>query len=164
MKPVSRTNLAMRVALATMIVLLTGASSAQSSGKLAPLPKVFDVWVKTTIPGSTVSAAYMHIKSATPMKLVKVESQAAGIAEIHDMRMNAGVMEMNAMDAVDIAANTLVELKPGGMHVMLMKVKKPINKGDKVPLKLTFEIAGKKPLVIELDAIAQEKNAAGHKH
>ena len=106
----------------------------------------------------------MHIKSGTPMKLVKVESPAAGIVEIHDMKMNAGVMEMNAMDAVDIAANTLVELKPGGMHVMLMKVKKPINKGDKVPLKLTFEIAGKKPLVIELDAIAQEKNAAGHKH
>ena len=146
------------------LIALATAATAQQNKRIAPLPKVFDVWVKTTIPGSTVSAAYMHIKSGTPMKLVKVESPAAGIVEIHDMKMNAGVMEMNAMDAVDIAANTLVELKPGGMHVMLMKVKKPINKGDKVPLKLTFEIAGKKPLVIELDAIAQEKNIAGHKY
>lgn len=149
---------------AMLLIAFTTATTAQPTGKLPPLPKVFDVWVKTTIPGSTVSAAYMHIKSATPMKLVKVESPAAGIVEIHDMKMNAGVMEMNALDVVDIAANTLVELKPGGMHVMLMKVKKPINKGDKVPLKLTFEIAGKKPLVIELDALAQEKNVAGHKH
>jgi periplasmic copper chaperone A len=137
--------------------------SAHAVTPAAP-PDISDVWVKTTVPGSTVSAAYMHIKSATPMKLVKVESPAAGIVEIHDMKMNAGVMEMNAMDAVDIAANTLVELKPGGMHVMLMKVRKPINKGDKVPLKLTFEIVGKKTLVIELAAIAQEKNVAGHKH
>jgi periplasmic copper chaperone A len=149
---------------ALLAVAMATTSTAEQSEKLAPLPKVTEVWVKTTVPGSTVSAAYMHIKSATPMKLMKVESPAAGIVEIHDMKMNDGVMQMNALDAIDISANTPVELKPGGMHVMLMKVKKPISKGDKVPLVLIFKSAGNQPVVVKIDAIAQESNMAGHKH
>ena len=150
--------------LALMMITFSCPSHAQRSEKGTPGPKVFDVWVKTTVPGGTVSAAYMHIKSATPLKLVKAESSIADIAEIHDMKMNAGVMEMKAMDALDIPADKLVDLRPGGLHVMLMKLKKPINKGDKVPLTLTFEGADKKPVVVKLDAIAQEKNSGEHKH
>ena len=151
-------------ALALMTILFSCPSYAQRSEKATPGPKVFDVWVKTTVPGATVSAAYMHIKSATPLKLVKAESSIAGIAEIHDMKMNAGVMEMKAIDALDIPADKLVDLQSGGLHVMLMKLKKPINKGDKVPLTLTFEGADKKPVVVKIDATAQEKNSGGHKH
>lgn len=106
----------------------------------------------------------MQIKSATPIKLIKVESSSAGIVEIHDMKMNDGVMEMKALDAVDVGPGKLVRLAPGGMHVMLMKVKKPISKGDKVPLILTFEDAGKKHIVVKLDATARENNAGGHQH
>lgn len=151
-------------ACAFLLLVFSMVASAQRNEKPAPLPKIFDVWVKTTVPGGTVSAAYMHIKSATSIKLVKAESPVAGIVEIHDMKMKDGVMEMKALDALDIPADKLIDLKPGGTHVMLMKVKKPINKGDKVPLTLTFEDAGKKLLVVTLDAIAQENNAGGHKH
>ena len=129
-----------------------------------PSLRVFDVWAKTTVPGGSVSAAYMHIKSASPLKLVKAESTIAGIVEIHDMKMNDGVMQMKALDAVDVPAGKLVELKPGGMHIMLMKVKKPITPGDKVPLTLTFEAAGKKPVVVKLDVIARENTSSGHSH
>lgn len=151
-------------ALALMTIIFSCQLYAQRSEKATPGPKVFDVWVKTTVPGGTVSAAYMHIKSATPLKLVKAETPIADIAEIHDMKMNAGVMEMKAMDALDIPADKLIDLQPGGLHVMLMKLKKPINKGDKVPLTLTFEGADKKSVIVKLDAIAQEKNSGGHKH
>ena len=98
------------------------------------------------------------------MKLVNAESSIAGIVEIHDMKMNDGVMEMKALDAVIVPADKLVALAPGGMHVMLMQVKKPIRKGDKVRLTLTFEDAAKKPVIVTLDAIAKENNADGHKH
>ena len=120
-------------------------------------PTITGAWVKTTVPGGRVSAAYMSIKSAKPLKLMKAETPAAGIVEIHNMSMKDGVMEMKAVDSVDIPANKAVDLKPGGLHVMLMKVAQPITTGDKVPLVLTFEGADKKPVVVKLDATAQEK-------
>ena len=158
---VARTSVFMLIAFASQLNAQGSASRAEKSNAM---PTVFDVWVKTTVPGGTVSAAYMHIKSAVPLKLVKAESSIAAIVEIHEMKMNDGVMEMKGLDAVEIPANKLVDLKPGGVHIMLMKVKSPINNGDKVPLTLTFEGADKKPLVVKLDAVAKETHSSGHKH
>ena len=134
-----RTKPAIQWVLPMVTMFFVFTSSAQHPGQSPAMPNVSNVWVKITVPGSNVSAAYMQIKSATPLKLVKAESPVAGIAEIHDMKMNDGVMEMKALDALDIPIDKTTELKPGGKHIMLMKVKQPINKGDKVPLTLTFE-------------------------
>ena len=164
MRLISRTKFAMQLAVVSFAIIFAAASSAQRAEKNATAPVITDAWVKTTIPGGSVSAAYMNIKSATPLQLVKAESPVAGMVEIHDMKMNDGVMEMKALDAVNVPANKLVKLSPGGMHVMLMRVKKPITKGDKVPLTLTFEDEAKKLIVVTLDAIAKEDNAGGHKH
>ena len=158
---VARTLVFMLMAFASQLNAQGSASRAQKSNAM---PTIFDVWVKTTVPGGTVSAAYMHIKSAVPVKLVKAESPIAAIVEIHEMKMNDGVMEMKGLDAVEIPANKLIDLKPGGLHIMLMKLKKSINPGDKVPLTLTFEGADKKPFVVKLDAVAKEKHSSGHKH
>ena len=144
---------------------LLSAASTTHAGKTDPAsPAITNAWVKASLPGATVSAAYMQIKSAQPLKLVKVETPVAGIVEIHNMTMKDGVMEMKAMDAVDIPANRMVELKSGGIHVMLMQVKQPIRAGDKVPLTLTFEGADKKPLVVRIDAVAQDAGTGGHPH
>ena len=151
------------VVVATFFAAFLSVISLQATGQNAT-PIITNAWVKTTVPGSHVSAAYMSIKSAKPLKLVKAESTVAGLAEIHNMSMKDGVMEMKAMDVVDIPANKLVEFKPGGLHVMLMNVAKPINPGDKVPLVLIFEGADKKPIIVKLDATAQDKAATAHKH
>jgi periplasmic copper chaperone A len=153
-------------AFALPLAVTVGTASAQKpAAKLdEPSLKVFDVWAKTTVPGGSVSAAYMHIKSAKPLKLVKVASPAANIVEIHDMKMKDGVMEMKAIDALDIPAGKLVDLKPGGLHIMLIKVVKPINKGDKVPLTLTFETPDKKTFTREVMAAGQEKDGHAHRH
>ena len=136
--------------------IFVGAAFAQAQ-KMNPPVTISNMWAKTTVPGGAVSAAYMQIKSAKPVKLVKVEAAIANIVEIHDMKMKDGVMEMKALDAVDIPANKLVELKPGGMHVMLINVKQPINKGDKIPLTLTFESADKKSFTMNFEARGREK-------
>ena len=132
---------------------------------------ITNAWAKTTVPGGKVSAAYMDIKSTAPVKLVKVETSIAGNVEIHNMSMNDGVMEMKAVDAIEVPANKMVALKPGGYHVMLMMLSKPINKGDNVPLKLTFEGADKKAFTIGVnakagapsDATAQVKPSSIHR-
>ncbi len=164
MKLISRTKFAMQLAVVLLTIIFATASSAQRSEKIAAMPIITDAWVKTSTPGGSVSAAYMDIKSSTPLKLVKAESPVAGMVEIHEMKMNDGVMEMKALDAVNVPADKLVKLAPGGMHVMLMQVKKPIKKGDKIPLTLTFEDEAKKPLIVTLEAIAKEHNAGGHNH
>lgn len=156
----------LRKALIASITLLAATMTlgAQAQSPAKTEVKVFDVWARTTVPGASVSAAYMHIKSAKPMKLVKAESPVAGMTEIHQMSMKDGVMSMSAVDAVDVPAGKLVDLKPGGLHVMLMQLKQPIKKGDEVPLKLTFEDAAKKTVVLEVKAKAQEKDTHSHKH
>ena len=157
------TKIAARYALATLVlcvftdVVLAQKPANKPADKL-PLPvTVSEVWAKTTVPGSAVSAAYMHIKSTRPVKLIKVETTIADMVEIHFMKMNGGVMEMSAVDVVDVPANKTVELKPGGFHVMLMNVKRPISDGDKVPLTLTFKGADKKPFKINVEATGQAK-------
>lgn len=129
---------------------------------IANPPAVKDAWVKPTIPGAQVSAAYMQIDSPVAMKLVKVESARAGITEMHDMRMKDGVMEMKAEPYFNIPAKGNLQLKPGGKHVMMFKVQEPIKAGDTVPLTLTFEGADKKPVVVKVDAVAREGGAQKH--
>ena len=159
--PAARNAVAsLTMALATTISATF--AHAQPSVSAVAAPVVSESWIKTTIPGSAVSAAYMQINSAIPFKLIKAESPAAGLVKIHDMKMNDGVMEMKALDAIDVPANKAVTLRPGGMHVMLMKVKKPINKGDKIPMTLTFEGVNKKAVLVTLELIARESAAAGH--
>ena len=164
MKLNSRRKFGLQLAVVSVTIIFATTSSAQRPEKNVATPIITDAWVKTTVPGGSVSAAYMNIKSATPMKLVNAESSIAGIVEIHDMKMNDGVMEMKALDFVDVGPGKLVKLAPSGMHVMLMEVKKTIAKGDKVPLSLTFENTEKKRIVVSLEAIAREHSADGHKH
>ena len=83
--------------------------------------RISDAWARATVPGQSVSGAYMHIQSGVPLKLVKVESPIAAISEIHNMSMKEGVMSMSAVSSVDIPAKQAVDLKPGGYHVMLMQ-------------------------------------------
>jgi periplasmic copper chaperone A len=145
------------IAAATII---SQAALAQTSSPVT----VTNAWAKTTVPGGKVSAAYMDIKSTAPVKLLKAETSIAGNVEIHNMSMKDGVMEMKAVDAIDVPANKTVSLKPGGYHVMLMMLAASINKGDSVPIKLTFEGADKKPFSVDVKAKAQESNSAEHKH
>jgi len=139
------------------------AQNASSAGAPSPVTvTVTNAWAKTTVPGGKVSAAYMDIKSSTPVKLLKAEAAIAGNVEIHNMNMNDGVMEMKAVDVIDVPADTTISLKPGGYHVMLMMLAASINKGDTVPIKLTFEGADKKPFTVDVKAKAKEKDLSHH--
>lgn len=144
--------------IAALLSLATAAAFAADS------VKVYDVWARDTVPGAMVSAAYMRIKSDAPMQLVKVESPVAGVTEIHKMEMKDGIMKMQAVDGVEVLPGKVVDLKPGGYHIMLMMLKDQIKAGAKVPLTLTFEDASKKQTIIKVEATAQARDAQEHKH
>ena len=80
------------------------------------------------------------------------------------MAMNNGVMTMRPLDkGLVIEAGKTVKLAPGGYHVMLMDLKGPLKEGDKVPMTLQFEKAGKVMLSLEVQGVgAQAPAGAGH--
>jgi periplasmic copper chaperone A len=102
-------------------------------------------WVRAIPPASSLTAAYMVIenKGNEDDRLVKVSSIDSDSAEIHATSVNEqGVANMKKVDAIDIPAGKGAELKPGGYHIMLIGLKKPLKVGDEVELNLKFGKAG----------------------
>ena len=108
---------------------------------------VKEPWVRATVPQQRSTAGYMTLTSSVGGKVVGVSSPAAKIAEIHETRTRDGVSGMHAVDVVELPAGKAVELKPGGLHVMLMALKSPVAQGDKVPIVLTVEERGRRTTV-----------------
>jgi copper(I)-binding protein len=100
---------------------------------------VTGAWVRGTVAGQMTTGAFMQLSSPVDTTLVAVTSPAAKIAEVHEMKMDGGMMKMRAADKIAIPAGKPVELKPGGYHIMLVDLVAPLKDGDSVPLKLTFE-------------------------
>lgn len=103
--------------------------------------KVENAWARATVQGQKATGAFMKLTAPQAMQLVAVSSPVAGVAEVHEMKMDGGVMKMRALPALDLPAQQAVELKPGGYHVMLMDLKAPLAKDASVTLTLTFRDA-----------------------
>ena len=83
----------------------------------------------------------MRLTAEEPLKLVAVETTAAGVAEVHEMKMEGDVMRMRAIESLDLPKGVAVELKPGGYHLMLQQLKGPLVKDTQVPITLVFKDA-----------------------
>ena len=124
---------------------------------------VTEPWVRGTVAGQKVTGAFMRLTSPVDTALVAVSSPAAKIVEMHSMKMEGGVMKMNAVDKVAVPAGQAVELKPGGYHVMLVDLVAPLKDGDTVPLKLIFEDKAGKKETVDVKAVVRPL-AAGSPH
>jgi periplasmic copper chaperone A len=118
-----------------LLLALVGSASAWSQ------VKVENAWARATVQGQKASGAFMKLTAPQATRLVAVTTPVAGVAEIHEMTMDNGVMKMRATPALDLPAHQTVELKPGGYHVMLMDLKAPLAKDGSVALTLTFRNA-----------------------
>lgn len=134
-----------------------------------PLPvlaqvTVKDPWVRATVPGQRATGAFMTLTATTPHALVDVRSPAAGIVELHEMKMEEGVMRMRAIPSLALPAGQGVALSPGGYHVMLIDIKRELNPGQTVPITLVIEGADRQRRSIEIQAPVLPLNArsAGH--
>ena len=121
-------------ALIATLALAGGALHAQTV-------EVRDAWVRTSVQGQKASGAFMKITARDGAKLVSASTPVAGVAEVHEMKMDGDVMKMRAVPALDLPAGQTVELKPGGYHVMLMDLKTTLKKDSTVPLTLVFRDA-----------------------
>jgi len=113
-------------------------------------------WSRATPASAPSAGGYMTLtnKGAEPDRLIAVESAAAGRVEIHEMSMDGSIMRMRQLEkGVVLAPGATVELKPGGYHVMFMQLKAPLQKGDRVPIVLVFEKAGRIPVDMQVEAL-----------
>lgn len=143
--------------LITALVLSMAAFSAQAELTIK------DAWVRATVPQQMATGAFFQIQSSTHARVVSVQTAAAGVAEIHEMKMENNLMKMRAVEHLELAAGKMVELKPGGYHLMLMDLKKQIKAGDIIPLTLVVEGKDKKRESIEIKLKARSLNSAEHK-
>lgn len=109
--------------------------------------------------------AYMTLRNngAVADKLIKVASPVAEKVEIHETKVEGGMAMMRPVGAVELKRRSSVQLKPGGMHVMLMGLQRPLKEGERIKLVLTFERAG----TIEIEARVEKAGAMApgdHKH
>jgi copper(I)-binding protein len=149
--------------IACALALIAGSATALAQ------TEVRNAWVRGTVAQQKSTGAYLQIQSAQGGRLVAVQSPLAGVAEIHEMRMEGNVMRMRAVAGIDLPPGQAVELKPGGYHVMLMELKQPLKVGDSVPLSLIVEGKGGQRETLQLQVPVQMPVAPGmpaekHKH
>ena len=118
---------------------------------------VSDAWARATRPGQKVGAAYMTLQSPADTALVKVESPVAGTVEIHTMTMNDGVMKMRMLENLPLKANETVKLAPGGFHLMLFDLAKPLQAGETVQFTLHFKDSAGNTSSLRTDAPVRTK-------
>lgn len=117
---------------------------------------------RPSLPGQQNGAAYLTLenKGKQTDRLVAVRSSAAKSVQIHSMKIEGDVMKMREADGITLAPAAKVTMQAGdGYHIMLMGLKKPLKAGDKFPLTLQFEKAGK----LEVSVWVEEKKTDGAK-
>lgn len=136
-----------------------------------PAVKVEGAWARATVPGQKGTGAFMNITAKDSTRLVGVSSPAAGVAEVHEMKMENDIMRMRSVTGLDLPAGQTVSLKPGGYHVMLLDLKAPLAKDSTVPVTLRFKdakgVESKLDLVLPVGLAAPGAIAvkpAEHKH
>ena len=116
-------------------------------------------WTRATAPTAKAGGGFLVIenKGSTPDRLVAAQSNASEKVEIHEMKMDGNVMRMRELaGGPEIPPGGSVMLKPGGYHIMFMELKAPLAKGNKVPVTLVFEKAGK----VDVEFAVQDVGAA----
>jgi len=150
--------------------LLIGALAHANDYKAGEL-RITQPYARSTVPGQPAGAAYITIENlgkATD-RLVSASSPVAKAVEVHTMSMEGNLMKMREVPILEFKPSTKTVMKPGdGYHLMLMGLKEPLKAGDKFPLTLTFEKAGRVEVAVPvqgnmatgMDASAPQKH--GH--
>ncbi len=127
---------------------------------------ITQAWSRATPGGAKIAGGYLTIenKGSAADRLVGGSGDVTDRIEVHEMSMSQGVMTMRALDkGLVIEPGQTVRLAPGGYHLMMFDLKRPLKQGDKVPVTLEFEKAGKVKLLFDVQGVGAGGPAgAGH--
>lgn len=157
----------LRSILIFAVTVLAASLACAEEYKLKDL-RIADPFARATMPRQPTGVAYLTIenKGKNGDKLIAASSPAAKSVEIHNMWMEGEVMKMREVPGIELKPASKVVMTPGdGYHLMLMGLRQTLKPGDKFPMTLTFEKAGKTEVtVVVRDRKEMQESAAHHGH
>ena len=150
--------------LSAAIALTLGALLTSPGGAGASSVMIVQAFARASAtPTATSGAAYVSLMNhgAEADRLVSAASPAAKTADIHKTDIVDGVMKMQAAGPLEIPAMGTLEMKPGGYHVMLIGLVKPLKKGEEIEITFTFEKAGDVTVKVPVGDVAQGSHDHG---
>ena len=150
------------LAIAAVAAIAAASSPSAHEYRLRSL-HIDHPFARATPPGARSGGVFLSVENNGDRadRLLGVSTPVAGTAELHQMVMDAGVMRMRSVAGLDVKPGGRLVLQPGGYHVMLADLKRPLQAGDSFPLTLGFEKAGS----IEVSVVVENMGAgAMHPH
>ena len=168
-RAIARLGASRRQVVASLLALAATASLGPAPSSAdeyqAGTLKIEHPWSRPTAPGVSVGVGYMVIVNAGKQDtLVAASTPVAGRVELHQTRMDGGMMKMRRVEKVDVPAGTTVRLEPGGLHMMLVGLKQPLAEGARLPLVLRFEKAGEVKVELKVETDGPAAKDSGHSH
>lgn len=158
----SRLHVATSPSLLAPVVLACLVALPALAQPAATVPvKVEAAWVRASVPGQAGTGAFMRLTASEPLSLVGVATPVAGLAEVHEMKLEGDVMRMRAIPSLVLPAGKAVDLRPGGYHLMLMDLKAPLKPDTRVPLTLVLRDARGAQRRLELQVAVSARAPAG---
>ena len=123
---------------------LAALSLVTAGGAAANPIAVSGGWTRPAAAGLN-GAGYLTVvnRGSRPDRLMGASSAVASAVSIHRSLQVGGVMTMRTLPFVDVAAGSRVTLAPGGLHLMLEGLRRPLRAGESVPVSLSFAKAGR---------------------
>ena len=153
-------------AIAAIIMLWLFSVAAHAQEVRAGDLVITHAWSRATPGGAKIGGGYLSIenKGSQPDRLIGGSADVAARIQLHEMAVNNAVMTMRPLEkGLVIEPGKTIKLAPGGYHLMLVDLKRPLKQGDKLPITLEFEKAGNVKLSLEVQGIGAQGSAAeGH--
>ena len=143
---------------ALFIIALTLISSASGASDTLIIS---DAWVRTTPPGKMMTAGYASLENVSKevITITGVSAEAAGHTSLHETRIERDRSTMRPVARLSIEAGERVSLKPGGLHIMLMKLSEPLTDGQSIDICLELE---NNDSLCSAFSVARQHKAAHH--
>jgi len=139
------------VAVLACTIFGIAAALAQTSSPIS----VEQAWARATPLGARTGAVYMTLVNHSPTddQLVGASTPVASLAQVHEMSMADGVMKMRHIASLELKPGATVALMPGGYHLMLIDLKRPLKEGETFPLTLTFAKSSPRQIEVKVAKI-----------
>lgn len=149
----------MKRTIAACLSVLPLALAAQTAAV-----KAERAWARPTVAGQDSSGAYMTLTASEPLTLLGATTPAAGIVEMHQMKMEGEVMKMRAAETLPLKAGEPLQFAPNGYHFMLMDLKTPFRAGSRISMTLRFRDAKGAVKTLEVPVPVAQSAPEAHRH
>jgi copper(I)-binding protein len=147
------------ILVATLALAAANAASGSAQEYTVGDLAIARPWARATTPVAKTGAVYMTLtnRGATADRLVGAASEVAEQARLHTHLVQGDVVRMRPVEAIEIVPGVPTVLRPGGLHIMLTRLERPLHEGDAFSLRLSFEKAG----AVEVRVVVEKPGAMG---